>query len=619
MCRVCCCSNPIWLGRPLFIKKACSTVSVKMSPDRLEMKMSSNRESFGDTGIDWAEAVTEVDSWLASASSGATTARSSAYAGGIDATAAKAPSTDRHAVKSSFDDARKIMGDENSQSNNQYNCRPQKSELTMEQVMRMEENRRNALEKLRLKAQLHSSSQAVVTKQQSTQLRSTHTAPDNPIQSQSTNNDALVSLECTMDCPHLPIVTDEQRARMEENKRKALEKKHRIPQLAIASSTTIPVNVDDLASPINATSSIRVIPPITDDGCARMGASENQMQPLQTTSPPTSDLQQLHGSVESSGPGVEKQDMESFAEDTTKCAGENHDSALEKLEIMQSHDDDRKPPARELLASDVKISPVLHHTKSPTKKSALPPIPPELRYDESRLLPTDDDYIDSLIENAKLDETLLNGWTLFDHQKEGVRRGLRMRRLILAFDMGLGEHLANCLLSADSFFGTALTLRHTVAQLKRIKGKTIIGCVWGKAFLNTFERMKIFVIAPVSLHDEWKRTAIDATGLKLGVDGKMSKKGKAKKKKEEEEDYERTVTGKRRKKAKKNTESDSENECDSSGNIHMHIFSWDCISACTKVILDVPNYVVIADEAHYMQSMESNRTKEALKLVSQKK
>ena len=565
--------------------------------------MSSNRESFGDTGIDWAEAVTEADNWLASASSGTTTA----------ATAAKAPSTNRHAVKSSFDDAGKMLGDENSQSNNQYNCRPQKSELTMEQMARMEENRRNALEKLRLKAQLHSSSQAVATKQQLTQLRSTYTPTENPIQIQSSNNNSLVSLKCTMDCPHLPIVTDEQWARMEKNKRKALEKKNRIPQLAITSSTTIPVNVN-VASAMNATSSIRVIPPITDDGCARMGASENQMQTLQTISLPRADLLQLqHGAVESSRPRVEK-----CAEDATKCPGGNRDSALENLEITQSHDDDRKLPAQELLASDVKISPVLHHTKSPTKKSALPPIPMELRYDESRLLPINDDYIDSLIENAKLDETLLNGWTLFDHQKEGVRRGLRMRRLILAFDMGLGELLANCLLSADSFYSTALTLRHTVAQLKRIKGKTVIGCVWGKAFLNTFEGMKIFVIAPVSLHDEWKRTAIDATGLKLDDDGKMSKKGKSKKKKGEE-DYERTVTGKRRKKAKKNAESDSENECDSSSNIGMHIFSWDCLSACNKVILDISNYVVIADEAHYMQSMESNRTKEALNLVSQKK
>jgi hypothetical protein len=176
-------------------------------------------------------------------------------------------------------------------------------------------------------------------------------------------------------------------------------------------------------------------------------------------------------------------------------------------------------------------------------------------------------------------------------------------------------------LSADSFFGTALTLRNVVAQLKRIIGKTAIGCVWGNAFLKTFERTQIFVIAPVSLHDEWKRTAIDATGLRLGDDGKKSKKGKAKKNKEEEkeEDYERSVTGKRRKKAKKKMESDSESECDPFGNIDMHIFSWDCLSACNKVILDIPNYVVIADEAHYMQSMESNRTKEALKLVSQKK
>lgn len=155
--------------------------------------------------------------------------------------------------------------------------------------------------------------------------------------------------------------------------------------------------------------------------------------------------------------------------------------------------------------------------------------------------------------------------------------------------------------------------------MKRIEGKTIIGCVWAKAFLNTFEGMKIFVIAPVSLHDEWKRTAIDATGLKLGNDGKRSKKGKSKKKKEEDEEYERTVTGKRRKRAKKKSDSDSGEECEPSDKIDMYVFSWDCIAASKDFILDTPNYAVIADEAHYMQSMESMRTKEALTLVSHRK
>jgi hypothetical protein len=158
------------------------------------------------------------------------------------------------------------------------------------------------------------------------------------------------------------------------------------------------------------------------------------------------------------------------------------------------------------------------------------------------------------------------------------------------------------------------------------KGKTIIACVWAKAFRNTFEGIKILVIAPVSLHDEWKRTAIDATGLRLGKgdDKKGKTKGKSKKRttheeEEEEADYERTVTGKRRMRATKKSESDILDDDELPGSIDMYIFSWDGISACNDIILDAPDYVVIADEAHYMQSMESNRTKGALKIISQKK
>ena len=84
-------------------------------------------------------------------------------------------------------------------------------------------------------------------------------------------------------------------------------------------------------------------------------------------------------------------------------------------------------------------SPIKKAVARTPKKSGLPPIPQDLHYEESRVLPIYDDDLDDLIENAELDEPLLNGWTLFNHQKEGVTRGLKMRRLILAFDMGLGE------------------------------------------------------------------------------------------------------------------------------------------------------------------------------------
>jgi SNF2 family DNA or RNA helicase len=169
-----------------------------------------------------------------------------------------------------------------------------------------------------------------------------------------------------------------------------------------------------------------------------------------------------------------------------------------------------------------------------------------------------------------------------------------MRRLILAFDMGLG--------------------------------KTIIGCVWAKAFKNTFPSITIFVIAPPSLHEDWQRTAIDATGLVLDNDRKKKKtksSGKTKQKKGEDEDeYELTITGKRRKKAKKKkAESDSDDDDNEElcNNIDMYIYSWDSISAYKDIILDVSDFVVIADEAHSMQSMETKRTKEALTLMSRKK
>ena len=107
-------------------------------------------------------------------------------------------------------------------------------------------------------------------------------------------------------------------------------------------------------------------------------------------------------------------------------------------------------------------------------------------------------------------------------------------------------------------------------------GKTLIGCVWGKAFHHTFEDLKIFVICPVSLKEEWKRTAANATGLKASNE---TAKGKS-----EEESPD------------------------------MKIFSWSKVPQ--DVNESVAHFVVICDEAHSMQSMQAARTKDVLKLVS---
>ena len=193
------------------------------------------------------------------------------------------------------------------------------------------------------------------------------------------------------------------------------------------------------------------------------------------------------------------------------------------------------------------VKPTNQNTASvPSNKT---PLPPELAYDESRLKQVNDEYRLPLIKAADLGGTLKNGWTLLPHQKVGILKAIQMRRLILAYDMGLG--------------------------------KTLIGCVWAKAFKNTFPNLKVHVIAPVSLKKEWMRTASDIVGLKCEEE-KKGAKGKL----------------------------DQES-------LDIRVSSW------SKVPLRVPdhieNFVVICDEAHNLQSMDSARTKDTLKLVLSEK
>ena len=179
------------------------------------------------------------------------------------------------------------------------------------------------------------------------------------------------------------------------------------------------------------------------------------------------------------------------------------------------------------LDSNNMISSTINHSK----------LPPELAYKPERVTAIEDGNRQDLIKAADISSSLDNGWKLLHHQKKAIIRAIRMRRLICAYDMGLG--------------------------------KTIIACVYAKAFKKTFPRTKVYVIAPVTLHSGWKKTAKEVTGLCL----------------EEETD----------------------------DPFDMAVCSWGKVPAPPSTSIE--RFVVICDEAHSIQSMESKRTRETLKLT----
>jgi hypothetical protein len=71
-------------------------------------------------------------------------------------------------------------------------------------------------------------------------------------------------------------------------------------------------------------------------------------------------------------------------------------------------------------------------------------LPAFLQFNPSQVKPVADEHRSLLVKNANLSAPLLNGWTLFSHQKKAILRGLLMRRMILALDMGLG-YVTRCM------------------------------------------------------------------------------------------------------------------------------------------------------------------------------
>ena len=145
-----------------------------------------------------------------------------------------------------------------------------------------------------------------------------------------------------------------------------------------------------------------------------------------------------------------------------------------------------------------------------------------------------------------------------------------------------------------------LLVKLTLARWRTL-GKTLIGCVWARSFQKTFENCKVIIICPVSLKQEWTRTAVEATELQVEAEeGKpKAKKKKSGKTKTSDGDHDDDVA-------------DGE-EKEERSTPKVQIFSWAKVP--TSIDKNVENYVVICDEAHSLQSMQAARTRELLTLV----
>jgi hypothetical protein len=400
------------------------------------------------------------------------------------------------------------------------------SKLTEDQRRRIEQNRLKALERKKQAPMLQ-----MTTKCSHEQSREStvHAAREAPIlSSHNKNSSGLIQ--------HISQISDEQKARIESNRREALEKKQQSTISSINGSLT-----NDQKAPvrqqleaINAGAS-QCIPAgvLTEEQRAliekkRLAALQKQAQHLNSSNVPTvqhSVRQQNYAHKSLSNTELGQNGLESLAPrsqitlNSNTCPStetqqqpkrpfealqkEQHyasiatsdsrnDSltdeqralierkrlaALQKKQSLcppkaettqqssfadeqqQIHRDEVDVPTRDINPDQIEVArdKVVEQTninevppspnKGKQKQSGLPPIPTDLQYDESRCLPIEDEHSNSLIENAELDQPLMNGWSLYDHQKEGVVRALRMRRLILAFDMGLGKYRHELLLT----------------------------------------------------------------------------------------------------------------------------------------------------------------------------
>ena len=177
----------------------------------------------------------------------------------------------------------------------------------------------------------------------------------------------------------------------------------------------------------------------------------------------------------------------------------------------------------------------------------------ETETDVVEIIPQRNDNISMklrIIEAANLDLPLPNGWNLFAHQKDAIRQCIERERSILAYDMGLG--------------------------------KTVICLTWASAIAKIVPDCLVVVICPCTLSETWKRESemigfenIDLSSLKskhLGLTHQRTK---------------------------------------------LLIVSWAKVPDIDELFASsnqTGKLLLIADEAHAMQSLASQRCQAALKL-----
>ena len=176
---------------------------------------------------------------------------------------------------------------------------------------------------------------------------------------------------------------------------------------------------------------------------------------------------------------------------------------------------------------------------------------------ESNMNKSSGTQLNKLLEFADLENTLPNGWKLFKHQKEAVTECLKLGRSIMAFDMGLG--------------------------------KTLISLIWAKAICSLFTDCITVIIVPCTLMEVWKREAEMIGFVALN------------------NLYEKSAS----KSSKKNNLKNEKNEI----KMRISIHSWSKIPSAFELN---QKYILIADEAHAMQSITSIRTKNTLSLCLHK-
>ena len=243
-----------------------------------------------------------------------------------------------------------------------------------------------------------------------------------------TSHKSASTIQC---CPSPTILNAEQRARIEANRLKAIERRQ---QMTMMSQTTTAAAIG--AQPIATTATLQS-PVINEEQKARIEAnrrraleklekkqlsSQNNSATISTT---------ISSSIKCPSPSINTEQKARIEENRRKALERKQRS---QSQLLASSSTSSSSTAANMTvqtgegrqkASDMDMKEPATGTP---KKSGLPVLPPDLHYEESRVLPIYDEDLDTLISNANLEEQLLNGWELFAHQKEGLIRALKMRR-----------------------------------------------------------------------------------------------------------------------------------------------------------------------------------------------